>query len=109
MITLKIRACTLAISDLAMPKCREVDSNIMAIYMAAARGFKKKLSKLPASLHIKVTNRYIPSLYVNGSAKRGLKAFLIACTVFTWLNAAATINPVTKIDAATIRGRRLLH
>ena len=30
-------------------------------------------------------------------------------TVFTWLNAAATITPVTKIDAATIRGRHLLH
>jgi len=30
-------------------------------------------------------------------------------TVFTWLNAAATISLVTKIDAATIQGRLLLH
>ena len=30
-------------------------------------------------------------------------------TAFTWLNTAATISPVTKIDVATIRGRRLLH
>ena len=30
-------------------------------------------------------------------------------TVFTWLNAAAIINLVTKIDAATIQGRLLLE
>jgi len=30
-------------------------------------------------------------------------------TVFTWLNAAATISLVTKIDAATIQGRLLLE
>ena len=30
-------------------------------------------------------------------------------TVFTWLNAAATISPVTKIDAATIQGRLLIE
>jgi len=30
-------------------------------------------------------------------------------TVFTWLNAAATISPVTKLDAATIQGRLLLE
>ena len=30
-------------------------------------------------------------------------------TVFTWLNAAATISPVTKIDAATIQGQLLLE
>ena len=35
-------------------------------------------------------------------------AFLPA-TVFTWLNAAATFSLVPKIDAATIRGRRLLY
>ena len=37
------------------------------------------------------------------------KTNLTKATVFTWLNAAATISLVTKIDAATIRGRRLLH
>ena len=34
---------------------------------------------------------------------------LIESTVFTWLNAAAIISPVTKIDAATIQGRLLLE
>ena len=30
-------------------------------------------------------------------------------TVFTWLNAAATISPVTKVYVATIQGRLLLE
>ena len=32
-----------------------------------------------------------------------------ATTVFTWLNAAVTISPVTKIDEATIQGQLLLE
>jgi len=34
---------------------------------------------------------------------------LLIYTVFTWLNAAATISLVTKIDAATFQGRLLLE
>ena len=30
-------------------------------------------------------------------------------TIFTWLNATAIITHFVKLDAATIRGRRLLH
>ena len=37
-----------------------------------------------------------------------IKGFIYNCpflgTIFTWLNAAATISLVTKIDVATIRG-----
>ena len=34
---------------------------------------------------------------------------IMLITIFTWLNAAATISPVTKIDAATIQGQLLLE
>ena len=39
-----------------------------------------------------------------------LPLFIFSYTVFTWLNALATITHVVKLlDAATIRGLYLLH
>jgi len=34
---------------------------------------------------------------------------VVLYTIFTWLNTAAAINQVSKIDVATIQGRCLLH